>query len=215
MTESPIGSGSPVRIVIIDDHEIVREGLAGLLALEPDFAVVASLGDGRAAVAECARLRPDLVLLDLRMPGMDGLEVLAALRARVPDCAVVMLSSHDGDDAIFRALQAGAAGYLLKKSRRAELAAAIRHAAAGTLRPSGEVAQRLAERATTTPLTPREIEVLVQVARGARNRQVAEALGISEETVKKYMNAILIKLDSKDRTEAVTRAVQRGIITLG
>jgi DNA-binding NarL/FixJ family response regulator len=199
----------------VDDHEIVREGLESLLALEPDLDVVGSVSSGPEALAVCeGENAPHVVLLDLRMPGMDGFEVLARLREKHPDVRVLVLSSQDGDEAIFRALEAGAAGYLLKKTKRAELADAIRKAMKGSIKPTGEVARRLAERERSSPLSPREVEILSHVARGARNKDIGATLGISESTVKNHMNTILIKLGADDRTEAVTLGLQRGIIDI-
>ena len=204
----------PIRVLLVDDHAVVREGLEALLGLEADLKVAGSVGSGDEALAFCEEHPPDVVLLDLRLPGKDGLDVLALLRERHPAVRVLMLSSHDGDEAIFRALAGGAAGYLLKKATRAEIADAIRKALRGPVRPSAEVAAKLAERASSSPLTAREIEVLAEVARGARNKDVAERLGISESTVKNHLNVILLKLGAADRTEAVTIALQRGMIHL-
>jgi DNA-binding NarL/FixJ family response regulator len=210
MTDRP-----PTRIMIVDDHAVVREGIEAVLGKHADLKVVASVGGGREALAQLEAAAPDVVLLDLRMPEMDGLAVLAELRARAPRVKVIILSGQAGDEAIFRALREGAAGYLLKTARGAELTDGIRQAMLGRLRPSSEVAARLADRAFFTELTEREIEVLKHAARGESNKDIAAALGLAENTVKNHMKSIITKLQAGDRTECVTIALRRGVIDLG
>ena len=202
-------------LLLVDDHDIVREGLEALLALETDIQIVGTAASGAEALVAYQTLKPNVVLLDLRMPGMDGLDVLNALIKMDSKARVLMLSSHDGDEAIHRALGAGAAGYLLKKTRRAELAQAIRTAKDGPVKPTGEIAERIEQRSPFSALTARETEILAEVARSSKNREIAISLGISENTVKNHINTILLKLNAADRTEAVTIGLQRGIIDLG
>lgn len=202
-------------VLLVDDHDIVREGLEALLAVETDIQIVGSAASGAEALVAYQQLKPNVVLLDLRMPGMDGLDVLSALLKMDNKARVLMLSSHDGDEAIHRAFEAGAAGYLLKKTRRPELAQAIRTAKDGNVKPTGEIAQRIEQRSPFSALTTRETEILAEVARGSKNREIAINLGISENTVKNHINTILLKLNAADRTEAVTIGLQRGIIDLG
>jgi DNA-binding NarL/FixJ family response regulator len=203
-----------LRIMIVDDHAVVREGLEAVIARQPDMAVVASLGSGQEAVDALAQAAPDVVLLDLRMPELDGLAVLEALRARQPQLKVLMLSGQTGDEAIFRALSRGAAGYVSKAAPSAELLEAIRQAKHGRVRPSADVAERLAERSLREPLSDREIEVLRHAAEGESNKEIGVALGLAENTVKNHIKSIMLKLDAADRTEAVTLALRRGIIDL-
>jgi len=209
-----MADAATIRVLIVDDHELVREGIAAVLVTQPDIDVVGSAPDGATALEMCAEHEPDVVLLDLRMEGMDGLQVLARLRERAPDVRVLMLSSHDGDEAIYRALKAGAAGYVLKKQPSAELVAAIRGARTGKVPLAPEVSSRLTARMSLPTLSEREIEVLTHVARGESNKEIAGSLAISASTVKNHVDSILTKLDASDRTEAVTIALQRGIITL-
>jgi DNA-binding NarL/FixJ family response regulator len=204
-----------IRIMIVDDHAVVREGIEAVIARHADLRVVASLGSGGEALAALDETTPDVVLLDLRMPEMDGLATLEALRARRPQLKVVILSGQDGDEAIFQALNRGAAGYLSKAAPSTELVEGIRQAMHGRVRPSPEVAGRLAERAFYEPLSEREIEVLRHAAQGESNKEIAGALGVAESTVKNHIKSIMLKLDAADRTEAVTVALRRGIIDLG
>jgi two-component system NarL family response regulator len=205
----------PIRIMIVDDHAVVRDGIRAVLGLEPDLQVVASVGSGQEALAAAEAAAPDLVLLDLRMPEMDGLAVLDAFRARHGRVKVVMLSGHAGDEAIHKALSRGAAGYLLKSARSETLIQGIRQAVQGRLKPSPEVAERLAERAFFTELSAREVEVLKHLAQGESNKSTAAALGVAENTVKNHVRSIMEKLQARDRTEAVTIALRRGVIDLG
>jgi DNA-binding NarL/FixJ family response regulator len=204
----------PLRVMIVDDHAVVREGLDAVLGKHDDLKIVASVGNGQEALSRAEEMKPDVVLLDLRMPDMDGLAVLQELQKRHPEIRVVMLSAQGGDEAIYRALSLGAAGYLLKSARGAELAEGVRQAYRGRLKPSAEVAERLAERVYYEPLSERELQVLRHAAGGASNKEIAAELGVAENTVKNHVKSILAKLQAKDRTEAVTVALRRGVISL-
>lgn len=205
---------SPIRILVADDHYIVRMGLAALVSTEEGMEVVGEAVNGAQAVELYATLRPDLVLMDLCMPGKDGIQASTEIRARFPDARILMLTTFDGDEDIHRALQAGAQGYLLKNSTGESLIPAIRTVAAGQRWIPREVAGRLNARKLFEELTAREVEVLQQLSRGMANREIAEALAISEHTVKDHLKNILGKLHADDRTEAVTKAISRGIIHL-
>lgn len=204
-----------LRVMIADDHALVREGLAAVIANEPDLTMAASVSNGRDCIEHYDREKPDVVLLDLRMADLDGLETLTELLRRHPDARVIMLSSHAGDEAIYRCITAGAAGYVLKTSPIGELLAAIRTSVEARVPPGNEVAQQLANRAFYQDLSQREIEVLRCIARGAGNKEIGVELGIAEGTVKNHVNNILGKLGAADRTHAVAIAARRGMIDLG
>jgi DNA-binding NarL/FixJ family response regulator len=204
-----------IRILIVDDHPVVRTGLAGMLGAEADFEVVGEAGDGDEAVAVARRLRPDVVLMDLRMPGVDGADATARITATDPDIRVLVLTTYDTDADILRAVEAGATGYLLKDTPRVELAAAVRAAARGETVLAPPVAARLVSRLRSPAadqLTPREAEVLAAVARGLSNAEVGRVLSIGEATVKTHLLRIFAKLGVDDRTAAVTVAYERGIL---
>jgi DNA-binding NarL/FixJ family response regulator len=203
-----------IRILVVDDHFIVRMGLIGLVSTEPDMHVVGEAADGAQAVELFVQLNPDLVLMDLRMPVKDGIQATAEIRQRFPSARVLMLSTFDGDEDIYKALQAGAQGYVLKNSTGELLIPALRAVAAGQRWIPRDVAQRLALRKCFEELTARELEVLEQIAGGLANKEIADVLQISEHTVKGHLKSILGKLRVADRTEAVTAAIQRGIIHL-
>jgi DNA-binding NarL/FixJ family response regulator len=209
MNESP-----HIRILLADDHSVVRMGLAALISTEPGFAVVGQAADGAEAVAMYRNLRPDVVLMDLLMPNLTGTQALAAIRGEFPDARVLILSTSDGDDDVFRALHAGAAGYILKSSPGEALIPAIRAVAGGGRWIPPEVARCLADRSLREELSMREIQVIRELASGGSNKEIAMALGITENTVKAHLKSILAKLPARDRTEAVTVALQRGIIHL-
>jgi len=203
-----------IRVIAADDHPIVRAGICALLRNEPDLDVVAEAADGEAAVALCELQRPDVVLMDLRMPKLDGVSALKAIRNRAQSVRVVVLTAYDGDGDIGRALAAGASGYLLKDSIGTEVVQAVRMAAAGWHVVPPSVSARLAEYSARADLTARECEVLRLTAKGFRNRDIARVLGRSVETVKAHLSSVMEKLDVEDRTEAVIVALQRGIIHL-
>ena len=200
------------RILLVDDHAVVREGLVSLLQRQSDLLVVAEAADGASAIRLYRQHRPDLVVLDLRLPDMDGVEVTAAIRAEFPQARLLVLSSFDGDEDIYRALKAGARAYVLKDSTREELLAAVRTVAAGQRSLSAAVAERLAERVTGSELTARELAVLRQIVSGRSNKQIASVLSISEGTVKTHVKSILAKMGVEDRTEAAVLALRRGLV---
>ena len=211
MTES-------IRLLIADDHPVVRAGLRGILDNQPDFEVVGEAADGAEAVALTGRLLPDVVLMDLRMPKMGGVEAIGRIKADHPQVHVLVLTTYDSDADILPAIETGATGYLLKDTPREELFEAIRAAAQGRPLLAPAVAARLMERMrgpAEEALSSREIEVLALVAKGANNREVAGQLFISEATVKTHLLHIYSKLGVADRTAAVTTALERGILRLG
>jgi two-component system NarL family response regulator len=204
-----------LRIMLVDDHYLVRMGLTSVISLEPDMRICAEAASGEQAIAMHRAKRPDVTLMDLRLPGMNGADTIQAIRRDVPDARFVMLSTYVCDEEIYGALQAGAMAYLVKSVQREELTTAIRKAAAGQRHIPPEVAARLADRVAGCQLSARELEVLRLLVSGRRNREVATALDITEGTVKLHVSSILAKLGAADRTEAVTIALQRGIVQLG
>ena len=208
---------APLRIVVVDDHPVVRDGLRGMLEGQADLTVVGEAGDGLQAVAVVARERPDVVLMDLRMPRMDGVEAIAKIRATQPEARVLVLTTYDEDHDIVRAIEAGARGVLLKDAPRDELFRAIRSTARGemVLAPAvtARVFGRLRGPQEKTP-TDRELEVLTLVARGLTNRAIGRQLALSEATVKTHLVHVFTKLGVADRTAAVTAALDRGLIRL-
>jgi DNA-binding NarL/FixJ family response regulator len=203
-----------IRVLAVDDHAVVRTGLRTIVANERDMTVVAEAGDGVGAVAMYEQFAPDVVLMDLRMPRMDGIAATRAIVAAHADARVIALTSYEGDADIYRALDAGACGYLIKDMTGSDVVAAIRTAAAGKRVIPAPVAMRLAEFTPRVDLTPREVEVLGLAAKGLRNRDIARVIGRTEETVKVHLKHVMSKLGAADRTEAVTIAIQRGIIHL-
>jgi DNA-binding NarL/FixJ family response regulator len=204
----------PIRILVVDDHNVVRQGLIALIKTVPDMTVVAEAADGVRAVELFRQHRPDVTILDLRLPGMGGVEVIGEIRRTHPAARIIVLTTFDGDENIFRALQAGARGYLLKDMFGDELMEAIRTVHGGKTCVPPPVAQRLAERMGGPSLTGRELEVLNLIVAGKSNKEIGAHLSISEATVKTHINSILSKLGVSDRTQAATTALQRGIVQL-
>ena len=206
-----------IQILIADDHPVVREGLAGMLTGQADFAIAAMAADGTEAVALDARLQPDVILMDLRMPGLDGVGAIQAIKAQRPSANILVLTTYDSDADIVRAVEAGATGYLLKDTPREELFRAVRAASRGESVLAPAVAARLMTRMRAPAeeaLSAREIEVLQLVSTGNSNREIGKALHISTATVKTHLIHIFDKLGVNDRTSAVTAALERGIISL-
>ena len=203
-----------IRILTVDDHQLLREGIAAVLDAQDDIALVGQASNGREAVESFRRLRPDVTLMDLRMPDMSGIEAIEAIRAEFPNARIIVLTTYAGDAQAARALKAGAAGYLLKNLVRKELIETIRAVHAGKRRVPPEIATEIAEHVSDDALTEREIEVLRRVAAGKSNKLIAAELDISEGTVKTHMKSILPKLDASDRTHAVMIALKRGILDL-
>ncbi len=198
--------------MLVDDHYLVRAGLASVLGLESDITVCAEAATGEQAVELYRSERPDVTLMDLRLPGISGTEATELIRSEFPDARVIVISTYAGDEEIYGALQRGALAYLLKTVQRDELVEAIRRVAAGQRHLPPEVAERLAERLPRSQLSPRELDVLRLVVLGKRNKEIASTLDISEGTVKVHVSNILSKLSVTDRTEAVAVALQRGIV---
>ena len=203
-----------IRILLADDHPVVRLGLRTMLEAEPDLEVVGEAVDGAGAVAAFTEHRPDVVLLDLRMPGMTGPEIITAIRKIAPEANIIVVTTYDADEDVFRAVQAGARGYLLKDTFAEGMLEAIRNVHAGRRLIDPAVAARLMDRLNEPSLTSREIGVLELVARGMTNREIGTALSVGEETVKAHLKHVFVKLGASDRTEAALIAVQRGLIRL-
>lgn len=203
-----------IRVFSVDDHPLLREGIAAVIDNQPDMQIVAQAATGGEAIRIFRQHLPDVTLMDLRLPDMSGIEVLIAIRTEFPDARIIMLTTFEGDVDIRRSLEAGARGYMLKNMPPKELVEVIRQVHAGKKRIPAEVAAHLAEYMGDDVLTEREIEVLRHVASGNRNRDIAERLFISEETVKVHVKHIMEKLGASDRTQAVAIAVRRGIIQL-
>jgi len=205
----------PIRVLLAEDHEVVRDGLAAIIDYQADMTVVGHACNGEEAVERFAELQPDITLMDLRMPGMGGAPAIEAIRKKFGDARIIVLTTYDGDENIYRALKAGARGYLLKDSGKDDLLSAIRAVHEGRSYVPPEIATRLVTRAQAgAPLTTREIEVLQLMAEGKSNKEIGAALFISEGTVKTHVNSIHEKLSVSDRTEAVIVALKRGIIHL-
>jgi DNA-binding NarL/FixJ family response regulator len=208
------GAKERIRIMVVDDHFVVRMGLSGSINVEADMTVTAEASTGEQAVAAYRQHRPDIVLMDLRLPGMSGVEATQAICREFPGAAVIMISTHDGEEDIYRSLQAGARTYLLKTAARNELIDTIRAVHAGERSISPAVGARLAERMMHPDLTAREIDVLRLIVKGKSNKEIASDLSIAEVTVKLHVGHILTKLSVNDRTQAATTALQRGIVHL-
>lgn len=210
----PVAPGKRIRILAVDDHPMLREGIAAAIARQRDMILVGEAVNGREAIETFRMTRPDVTLMDLQMPEMNGVEAISAIRAEFPAARIIVLTTYKGDAQALRALKAGASGYLLKSALRKEMMAAIRTVFAGRSSIPAEIAMQIAEHVAADALSEREIEVLRCVARGAANKEAAIQLHISEETVKVHMKHILEKLGATDRTHAVTIALSRGIIEL-
>ena len=203
-----------IRVLVVEDHHVVRQGLVALLNVVDGLEVVGEAADGVEAIAQYRKHLPDIALIDLRLPRLTGVEVIERIRMETPHARFIVLTTYDGDEDIYRALQVGARAYLLKGMTSEELIAAIRAVHAGKSHIPPAIAQRLAERMGTEELTPREFDVLEQIVRGLSNKDIATELEISEATVKTHINNLLSKLGVTDRTQAATAALQRGIVTL-
>lgn len=203
-----------IRVMIVDDHMVVRVGMTTLINAQPDMIVIADVANAQQTVEMYEQHQPDITLVDLRMPGMSGVEVITAIRKAYPSARCIVMTTYDGDEQIYQALQAGAWAYLLKSVSREEFLTAIRSVAAGQRHIPPEVAQRLAARMPRSDLTSREREVLDLIVRGKSNKDIAAALAISEHTVKNHINNILSKLDVTDRAQAAIVALQRGMVYL-
>lgn len=203
-----------ISVLIVDDHPVLREGLASILGDEPDMKVVGETGSGEEAVRLHRELRPDITLMDLRLPGLSGADAAAQILRENPDARIIIFSSYSGDEDIYRSIRAGVRAYLLKDMLRTELVSAIRAVLAGEPYLPPAVQQRLQERQSGRSLTPREREILALIVKGLRNREIAEVLGASEGTIRIHISHILEKLGATDRTEAAVQAIARGIVPL-
>jgi len=203
-----------IRVLVVDDHPLMRSGIIGEINAQTDMKVVAEAGDGNEAIAAFRARRPDVTLMDIRMPNLGGIEAIAEIRKDFPNSRFVILTTAAGDIQALRAFQAGAVGYLLKNLLRTELIDTIRLVHSGRRRIPPEVAQQLAEHAADDAITPRELEILRGVSKGKSNKIIADDLNISEHTVKNHIKSILSKLNANDRTDAVVIAIRRGYIEM-
>jgi DNA-binding NarL/FixJ family response regulator len=203
-----------IRVLSVDDHPLLSEGIATMINSQPDMQLISQASSGSEAIQQYRQHRPDVTLMDLRLPDLSGIDAMIAIRTEFPEARVVMLTTFEGDVEIQRALQAGARGYLLKNLPPSEILEVIRHVHAGKKRVPPQVAAQIAEHMSDEELTAREVEVLRKIAGGNRNKDIADLLFISEETVKVHIKHIMDKLGAKDRTQAIAIAVRRGIIEL-
>lgn len=212
------GKASPgrkrIRVIVADDHPVVREGLAAIIKSQPDMQLITVAENGQMAVHLSSRHRPDVILLDLRMPEMDGIEATRAIREKVPDVKVIVLSTYKGDEDVYRALRAGAKAYLLKDSSRSELMNCIRSVHGGQMSLSSTAATQLAAGVTSQRLTKRELEIMRQVVEGKSNKEIGALLGVTEGTVKVHFGHIMKKLGANGRTDAIRVALERGMVHL-
>jgi DNA-binding NarL/FixJ family response regulator len=211
---SNASNASPIRVLSVDDHPLIREGIAAILEAEPDMELVGEATNGREAIEGFRRHRPDVTLMDLRMPDVGGTEAIAQIRSEFPGARIIVLTSYAGDAQALGALNAGASGYLLKNLLRRDMLDAIRAVHAGMRRVPADIARQIAEHASDDALTPRELDVLRRVAAGRSNKAIAAELEISNSTVKAHLKAIFAKLDADGRTHGVMIAVKRGIIDI-
>ncbi len=209
-----MNSAARIRVLSVDDHPLLREGIATIINNQSDMELVSQASGGNEAIQQYREYRPDVTLMDLRLPDLSGIDAMIAIRAEFPEARIIMLTTFEGDVEVQRALQAGARGYLLKNMPPGTLVDTIRQVHAGKRRVPPELAAQLAEHMSDESLTAREVEVLQQVAGGNRNKDIAELLHISEETVKVHLKHIMDKLGASDRTQAIAIAVRRGIIRL-
>jgi DNA-binding NarL/FixJ family response regulator len=207
-------SAAKIRVLCVDDHPVVRDGLGAIINLQPDMVLAGAAANGEEALEQFLKLHPDVALVDLQLPDMSGFDLIKKIKERSPNARIIVLSSHEGDVDIQRALEAGALGYVAKGIVRDELLEIIRSVHAGKRRLAPAVAQKLAEHMADEPISPRELEVLSLMAAGRRNKEIASELSLAEDTVKMHVRNILSKLQVNDRTEAVTIALRRGIIHL-
>jgi two-component system, NarL family, response regulator len=205
---------STIRILVADDHQLIRQGIAGQIADQPGMTLVAEAANGREAIDQFRRHRPDVTLMDLQMPEMNGIEALTAIRAEFPEARIIVLTTYTGDVQVLRAIKAGASGYLLKSTLVNEMLAAIRAVHAGRKALSAEVSFDLAEHAAQEALSPLEVRVLRLIANGHTNKEIAAKLSVTEEAVKSQVRSILSKLGTDDRTHAAVIGLKRGIIEL-
>ena len=218
MTETKIGSNGDgrasdrIRLLIVDDHALVRRGLAAIINMEEDTAVIGEAADGKEAIHMWRELRPDVVLMDLRMPIMDGVAAIRGIRAEDPDAGIIVLTTYDHDEDIYAGLRAGAKAYLLKDAQPEELFRCIRAVHAGNAYLQPKLAVKLAQRAQEEPLTEREEQSLKLLAEGLSNRAIGQALHISESTVKSHLKSLFVKLDATSRAEAIALAARRGLV---
>ena len=203
-----------IRVIIVDDHPVVRFGLGAIIGLQPDMTVAGEAGSGEEACALCESRPADVVLMDLRLPGMSGVEAIRAIRKSSPKLRFIVLTTYDGDEDIHRALEAGAQAYLLKAMSHTDLATAIRTVHSGSRYIPASISKSLAGRPPQSELSARELQVLELIVKGRSNKEIGDALGISEATVKWHVNMILSRLDVSDRTQATVAALQRGIVHL-
>jgi two-component system NarL family response regulator len=209
-----MSGGDPIRVLVADDHLVMRLGLQTLIGIETDMHVIAMAADGQQVIEMFRAHRPDVTLVDLRMPGVSGVSAIRTICAEDPEARVIVLTVHRGDEAVYQALEAGARGYLLKDTPGRDIAAAIRTVHAGGRYIPPEIAAQMAERLRFDPLTPRELEVLKAMAQGLSNREIGERMSTAESTARNHVATILSKLDVGDRTRAVMVALERGILHL-
>jgi|HubBroStandDraft_5_1064220.scaffolds.fasta_scaffold29904_3 DNA-binding NarL/FixJ family response regulator len=213
MTKDAMTKGK-IRVLVVEDHNVVRQGLVALLNVAEGLEVVGEAADGAEAVAQYRKHKPDITLVDLRLPRMSGVDVIQRVRMEAPQARFIVLTTYDGDEDIYRALKAGAKAYLLKGMTSEELISTIRVVHEGKSHIPPAIAERLAERMSAEELTPREFDVLEQIVYGKSNKEIAIELDVSEATVKTHINSLLGKLGVTDRTQAATAAIQRGIVPL-